>query len=40
MELGWVNSLGVAFERGLVAGRIYGEILDYCWGGGARFGYG
>jgi hypothetical protein len=40
MELGRANSSGVAFERGMVSGRIYGEILDYCWRDCERFGYG
>lgn len=30
MELGGVNSSGVAFEPGMVSDRIYGEIMDYC----------
>jgi hypothetical protein len=40
MELGRVNSSGVAFERGMVSGRIYDEIMDYCWRDCERFGYG
>lgn len=32
MELGKVNSSGLAFERGMVLDGIYREILDYCWG--------
>ena len=40
MELGRVNSSGVAFEPSVVSGRIYGEIMDYCCGDGVKFGYG
>ena len=40
MELGRVNSSGVAFERGRVSERSYGEIMDYCWRDGVGFGYG
>ena len=40
MKLGRVNSSGVAFQRGMVSGRVYGEIVDYCWGDGVMFGYG
>ena len=40
MELGRVNSSGVAFEREMVSEGIYGEIMDYCWRDGERFGYG
>jgi hypothetical protein len=39
MELGRVNSSGLAFERGMVARRIYDEIMDYCWRDCERFGY-
>ena len=40
MDLGRVNSSGVAFERGMVSDGIYGEIMDYCRGDCGRFGYG
>ena len=40
MDLAWVNSSGVAFERGMVSGRICGEIMDFCSRDGERFGYG
>jgi hypothetical protein len=40
MELGRVNSSGVAFERGFLSGRIYGEIMEYCSVDCGRFGYG
>ena len=39
MELGRVNSSEAAFERGMVADEIYGEIMDYCWRDGERCGY-
>ena len=39
MELGRLNAPGVAFERGVVSGRVWGEIMDYCWGDGQMFGY-
>jgi hypothetical protein len=40
MELGRVNSSGVAIERGMVSDGIWGEIMDYCWRDGEVLGYG